>query len=77
MTIRCSRSPWSALTPSCPRDDSDIKSGVECLIADIGELDTLLTGNRKHFVGKNASYGWLQHRGDARCAFCEVGCRPM
>jgi hypothetical protein len=34
-----------------------IKSGVECIMADIDELGALLTGNPEPFRGKNPSYG--------------------
>jgi hypothetical protein len=39
-----------------PASRTVIRSGVECLMADIDELGALLTGNPEHFVGKNASY---------------------
>jgi hypothetical protein len=40
-----------------PAGRTVMRSGVDCLIADIDELGALLTGNPAHFVGKDPSFG--------------------
>jgi hypothetical protein len=45
----------SKRSPSFPAGRTVLRSGIDCLMADIDELGALLTGDPDHFKGKSTN----------------------